>query len=975
MSSFSKYIFAPWVRQGISNNINETDTLGTGTSSETERAEIAVKVNWSGGTIEKSAQLIGPGDIKSISQEAILKVSPLAASKDMESNYFPFIEFYEPDFPWRYTPASPTENVSAADKTKLRPWLALVVLEDENDGASAEFEFHTPPTGLPYIKVNAPVTTVFHTANEHWAWAHVQYNPQTSDEISSNQELIDQIVAEPDRSLSRILCPRKLGPSKNYRAFLIPAFETGRLAGLDEPITGITAQMASWNNGTTTRPTEFPVYKEWSFTTTTDGDFESLAKRLRPTNFGGAGGRKVAVTDSGYGLHYTPGIERNVKLEGALQPVRTTPNQWPEPGNMDDAAYVAHLSNVLNLNASLSQDNPGPVNPTLADNPFTTTPILDDPIVSPPMYGQWHFLNSSVPTAIPQTGTDKWFSQVNLNPSWRMVAGLGAKIVRENQESFMERAWQQMGSVNKANDAIRLAEFVKWANGRIADKRIKPLPVGRFMKMYITLLIRGHNGTGDSLLGELTKSELPNAVLDNGFRKMTRNRSVIAKKAAKAATNITHPSDLTEAIVPSFEGVTGVTANAIKVAEKFKPLNTVSAPASSPDLVALETQVTAITAPAKPSFDLDHAATGNARTKMAERMDPFAQVSVNEGFLGSANKAVLDHQIVGKISQYNGTQNSWSPIENRKPIMAYPQFNDVLADYLKKIDVEYILPEIDKISENSVAVMETNPKFIEALMLGLNHEMSRELLWREFPTDQRGTYFKQFWDKKDSKNPGTSLEDISVIDQWNGDLGDHTTMGATNGNVVLIIKGDLLKKFPDTVIYAQKAGVPTFGTGITTSAPFTRTSEALPLDNGQRQTPSFSLRLAPDIVVVGFDLTHAEVQNQLVVDPTDGSTSGDPGWYFVFAERPGKPRFGLDTTQTNDLKAWQDLEWHDVGAGEHLSAAANVALDPLPQTPDPAVYKLADYQVQWGASAAEMAYITFQSPAFVAIHAEKMLPI
>ena len=30
-------------------------------------------------------------------------------------------------------------------------------------------------------------------------------------------------------------------------------------------------------------------------------------------------------------------------------------------------------------------------------------------------------------------------------------------------------------------------------------------------------------------------------------------------------------------------------------------------------------------------------------------------------------------------------------------------------------------------------------------MVGLNFEMGRELLWRGFPTDQRGTYFDSFW--------------------------------------------------------------------------------------------------------------------------------------------------------------------------------------------------------------------------------------
>ena len=32
-------------------------------------------------------------------------------------------------------------------------------------------------------------------------------------------------------------------------------------------------------------------------------------------------------------------------------------------------------------------------------------------------------------------------------------------------------------------------------------------------------------------------------------------------------------------------------------------------------------------------------------------------------------------------------------------------------------------------------------------MVGLNHEFARELLWREYPTDQRGSTFRQFWDR------------------------------------------------------------------------------------------------------------------------------------------------------------------------------------------------------------------------------------
>ena len=59
---------------------------------------------------------------------------------------------------------------------------------------------------------------------------------------------------------------------------------------------------------------------------------------------------------------------------------------------------------------------------------------------------------------------------------------------------------------------------------------------------------------------------------------------------------------------------------------------------------------------------------------------------------------------------------------------------------------KYFLPNINLIAPNSITLLETNQKFIESYMVGLNHEMARELLWREYPTDQRGSYFRQFWD-------------------------------------------------------------------------------------------------------------------------------------------------------------------------------------------------------------------------------------
>ncbi len=48
--------------------------------------------------------------------------------------------------------------------------------------------------------------------------------------------------------------------------------------------------------------------------------------------------------------------------------------------------------------------------------------------------------------------------------------------------------------------------------------------------------------------------------------------------------------------------------------------------------------------------------------------------------------------------------------------------------------------------------------FSESNMVGLNHEMARELLWSEFPTDQRSTSFRQFWDTSESNPDPTPKE-------------------------------------------------------------------------------------------------------------------------------------------------------------------------------------------------------------------------
>src|SRR5262249_27252406 len=133
--------------------------------------------------------------------------------------------------------------------------------------------------------------------------------------------------------------------------------------------------------------------------------------------------------------------------------------------------------------------------------------------------------------------------------------------------------------------------------------------------------------------------------------------------------------------------------------------------------------------------------------------------------------------------------------------MAYPEFDSPMYQPLLDLSDEAFVPGLHYVESNSVTLLETNLRFIEAYLVGLNHEFARELLWREYPTDQRGSYFRKFWDARTQlrADAGTpqgreALKDITPLDRWSrvSDLGDHDNREATRRNqeeLVLVIRG------------------------------------------------------------------------------------------------------------------------------------------------------------------------------------------
>ena len=67
---------------------------------------------------------------------------------------------------------------------------------------------------------------------------------------------------------------------------------------------------------------------------------------------------------------------------------------------------------------------------------------------------------------------------------------------------------------------------------------------------------------------------------------------------------------------------------------------------------------------------------------------------------------------------------------------------------LRDLGHDWLMPGAGSIPADTVTVVLANQRFVESYLLGLSHEMARELLFHEYPTDQRGTYFPQFWDTR-----------------------------------------------------------------------------------------------------------------------------------------------------------------------------------------------------------------------------------
>ena len=1104
MSTLPTYSFLPWLRRGIANTLTAAD----GDASVHTRAGIHVELQLTGNpvgggaapsaTLGQDVALYGPGDLVGVDGRVVVRTEPRNWITNFEANYLPAVDFYDEDFPWRYTPAAPS-----GDHLRLRPWITLVVLTEE------EFAEANDISGRPLPYITIPDASVLPPADDLWAWAHVHLNQSvesTPDEvvtadvpgvIARVQSLLGQ---NPDLGYARLLCPRRLADDTAYHAFVVPTFETGRLAGLGlDPAAAPFATASAWADYVGRQVgTQYPFYLRWYFRTGTHGDFEYLVRLLKPQVVDPrVGARDMDVLSPGANLPGITNLGGILRLGGALQ----VPDLDLDPGQLAerqafenwDQPFPHPFEKALAAFIDLPDDY---VVQSAADANAATgrgTNVQDDPdpLITAPLYGQWHALTQRLLTkrdGTPAPNQQNWVHRLNLDPRFRVPAGFGSDVVKANQEAYVDDAWQQIGDVLAANNRIRFLHLATEVSTRWFTHHVQPLADAQPERAF-ALTAPVHSrilGSPTTIAAQRRASLVPPVLTAAPLRRATRPGARLMRSLPFTATirrdnllarvNSGEVSAAPPKVVPPGVVTVGQVAGAVPsepgsiwrrlvtlfpwlpwllialgivaliLLSLLGPAGIVVGLAVLAVLVALalrlwaarhqpeppatgidedhQTPGAVTDLPNNPGFVLTVPGTGTAtqigttdsptavRFKVALRAS-YALVDASRPggaapVLSSVDLAALtDTAVAGVNPRSTVLQRGFISIalppwiidqltEDFGEVMAYPRIDLPMYEPLKAISAELFLPNINLIPPNSITLIETNQRFIEAYMVGLNHEFARELLWREYPTDQRGSYFRQFWDVRSVINTAglsqdalrEQLYDIPELHRWSltSALGKHNNRdpsGTEPAQAVLVIRGELLKKYPTAVIYAHRADWEYESDGHTPD--LTKPRILVRLSAGEEATPPpskvrmplYEAKADPDIYFFGFDLTVPEAKGGSGHPPDT-----DPGWFFVIKERPGEPRFGLEIDPITNPEVIDELSWTDAVPGIHegdflpASALGGATLT-HPPTGDPEG-KLPQYSddekaLSAAASSARWAYELFRPPVMVAVHADEML--
>lgn len=447
----------------------------------------------------------------------------------------------------------------------------------------------------------------------------------------------------------------------------------------------------------------------------------------------------------------------------------------------------------------------------------------DEPTVTAPMYGADY----------DPTLKYGWATQLNLHPAHRVAAGLGAEIVRRHQEELVTAAWEQL---EQARSAAALQQHTQLAVevGRSWARRVAALEPATALQLSARTHGRTTDDRGALLRARLQADGLPGGALSRRLRRMLRPGAPTGRLLHRAAS-----PDPAGKFVQQLLHDPGVM---LRAAGWERPCG-----------------FEAVTSPAVDRSQLTAVETAPFQPKLRPRDVHVARFHER---VSGGNSEVL-----------------------RDGLHVMPEFAVPLARWLVEIDPNLLLPGLGEVPEDSIIVLEPNRAFVEAVIMGANDALTRELVWREFPVDRRGSAFRVFWD-------GADGHDVDALKRWNGGLGGHKAAPTDRPNEIgagVLLRSALLRRYPDMRIYMARRVA----------------NKVVP------SLPSAFGRMSEDTCYALFPLR----KDELVA-------GGQPrdGWWLVLEQGPDSIRFGLDSPEDGLLgkvpTAGTGLSWAHFGATE-----------------------------------------------------------
>lgn len=682
--------FIPYMRQGLAAMVN--DISGPG-----KRISVPVKLNMEANgeaaeAIVRDVSLLGPGDVLGINERIIKLTEPAANSLTFEPSLIPFVEFTDPDFLWRFS------TKKTADNQHWLPWLSLVVLQSETTDEAGEFTIlPSGGQGLP-SRIQLSDEAILPDLNFSWKWAHIHI----SDLDTKTPEQLKQAIAQtPENAVCRLLCPRRLAPQTRYTAFVVPTFRIGSDAALGIPSTAGRTDL-TWETPTEAKGRVIPFYYQWDFQTDTKGDFEYLVRLLEPRVLNKMGTQTIDCSNPGYNLGEG---SLEMEMEGALRSLDTSFQQWGMDGENPPNETQKALGKLLNSREVIENGE-------------------KKLRVTPPVYGEW-YVEGSHSQVDPSNAS--WLEELNLDFRHRASAGLGVRFVKENQENLMKAAWKQYSQVKKVNRELNLGRFGREVSLRMY-RRLETMKPENLLRMSLPLQSKikspeeaSDAGTVFTLQARLKTSVVSNNLANVKVKKyLSRTSNSQDKNAGSSFSAISKNQLVSPGFIPG--GLLSRLGS-----DKNKIGYVVEDPGDTPDPMFNQMGLSA-----KSAID--------PRNTIEKRLS--SRIQRMRTWEGSyQNKINKTKNKAAKNAKSGGFDED--PL---RPVMWYPEFHRAMYSFLRDLSQEYILPGMENIPENTVGLLKTNRRFMEAFMIGLNHEFASELRWREFPTDMRGSYFRKFWD-------------------------------------------------------------------------------------------------------------------------------------------------------------------------------------------------------------------------------------